>query len=1804
MAIIYKDTPSSSGIDFSDGDAVRAALQAIPEEAPAADSTMSMAEFANNNAADLEARAEYFAQNETLLEKAASFNLQDPDSYISQGLKIATGRDKTADKQIAKFRQADWGIFNNFGSASVLEDAPEEIKAGERRLIEAWGNTKPEGFWENADALNENIGGFFGDPLTALSFLWGGPAINMSAKASLAAEKGIRKTVLNTLASQGSKSMALKVGGAGAAWSGLADAGTQRRAMAADAQKEWDVPRLGIAVALGGGVGSAMGAAAPKIAAYFAQPGSKYNSLFESKLDDQTLNSSVDETQVARDMANETGEPLQLDLTLDEVENVDAPFKDEIEELLTGLAPNENKAKEQARFNANRSREATKEARRVEAEDKRYGGFVTDSQIDQIVEEYDIKRLDLENIIADYEATRDFPNIDDLDDKLIEEVGEAFYELNAPKQRTEFAIASFRNYMDTRKKSSTPPSENIIKSIDALTILAQEADRVEIPAPILTQAKAFSNKIGGGKATEEEVADTLLQVQQGLISPDTARAVLLKKTQRFHGVLAFGRATKVLTKFNNDSSISKDLAETIRHDANVTYTSDVKQVGMDFNETWKDYAGTLYAPLVSALKKARVTSGFGGTKDIVNKELKNALLGNKSKSPEINEAASAIRKNVLDEVIRRNEELGITTETLDPNYFPRLWDRAALMKDFYGSRYPGSPARRQAKEGQGENKFANLLVKDGEAKDLVEAGNIIKSMLSKNVTSPGGSSHVAGNSFFVSRKFNKIKNDADYEDFLDNNIENVLFQYITQSANSHTKKKVFGVDRLSSTNPDEVTFETKFLEPIRKQVNESQNNPDAFTAKDADDIRGLYKSLTGEGLEDWGPKGQFVRDLGVTAIRTSTLPMAVASSIQEIFLNIRAAGVSGTAKGFVQAMGQGVEQNINNIKRALGEQGLTDNEIISEMKESFMFLENASVSAADRLGDSSIAGKTFKSINRGFFKITLLDDWTKLVQLASYNIGKSLVHKNLTAIKNNGTLGDSKRIKLMRNQLAELNIDVDEGIAYLNRNNGEVNSKDPFYKGIKRAASRYTRGIVLDTDPRSAIKPTWMSDPKRAILGELMGYPTAFTNKPIKDFIRGFSNPVGDPTTFINTASATTLMLTTAMYINDARNPKAKVDKDYPELVLDAAARVGALGVIGDVTKRGAETFIRSRGDPVSTALTLIGPIGSDISRASYSSLSSVIGSRMPFYGAYPLLIGEDRKKDYDEWWKNLGDDGPRAPYEKGGEVEVAQAGKEPDERIDKMTGRPYDSQAGDAYIDEEDRSERKQFVIGGVAALTKVVSPFVAAMTKNILGSAKVNNLKVSKDSAEKVSLKLEENYTQRDPDNESGLNDPDFQEALFVMTRNSMNEKNDLSTTDLQEDYPSFKNYVDDVEGAGESYGTERYTPEQMADYDREGELDELFMGDNGGGLLNVKKDIEYLLTTVGATQPDSKWETKFTSYHDTLQKIAGPEKIEVSANDMIKSFEPDERRLVRKIFNKMPMSAMPNNKPIDYSVNKKTRNKNKETYIALSTEKELQYRAVSSGFFNEFEEAFGMPNETGMHIGSKFHAERMSLLTRSEADPDFTDFDFEVSTARKTSNRLNKPVSTQDKVKPMAMMRGYIQVKKPLELDIDEFSQTSNAANLFDDKKVMEQITAAVLDQSTDLNASKWIASKNNLLAKIEDFELWKNDRILRNREDPDFSLGTKLDQKDDFIERLKNAELNLLFRSMVEAQGFDSIKYTNITDTPAAARNQPKGSDNPFSYILFNPGQFKTEGAIEFDPKDVRHNFEDGGRVLTALKEGVA
>ena len=76
-----------------------------------------------------------------------------------------------------------------------------------------------------------------------------------------------------------------------------------------------------------------------------------------------------------------------------------------------------------------------------------------------------------------------------------------------------------------------------------------------------------------------------------------------------------------------------------------------------------------------------------------------------------------------------------------------------------------------------------------------------------------------------------------------------------------------------------------------------------------------------------------------------------------------------------------------------------------------------------------------------------------------------------------------------------------------------------------------------------------------------------------------------------------------------------------------------------------------------------------------------------------------------------------RLPYAKGGEVVVPNAPSEPDERIDKMTGQPYNIQAGSAFVDEEDPEKRMLFNEGGF--VDKIKEGFVDKMT-DALGVSK----------------------------------------------------------------------------------------------------------------------------------------------------------------------------------------------------------------------------------------------------------------------------------------------------------------------------------------------------------------------------------------------------------------------------------------------------------------------------------------------------
>jgi hypothetical protein len=89
---------------------------------------------------------------------------------------------------------------------------------------------------------------------------------------------------------------------------------------------------------------------------------------------------------------------------------------------------------------------------------------------------------------------------------------------------------------------------------------------------------------------------------------------------------------------------------------------------------------------------------------------------------------------------------------------------------------------------------------------------------------------------------------------------------------------------------------------------------------------------------------------------------------------------------------------------------------------------------------------------------------------------------------------------------------------------------------------------------------------------------------------------------------------------------------------------------------------------------------------------SSVLNDIFRSYGnmiGTPLMpvTPEEREEAFDR---------ERERFAKGGRVMVPNAPLEPDERIDKMTGQPYNIQAGSAFVDEEDPEKRMLFNEGG----------------------------------------------------------------------------------------------------------------------------------------------------------------------------------------------------------------------------------------------------------------------------------------------------------------------------------------------------------------------------------------------------------------------------------------------------------------------------------------------------------------------------
>ena len=661
--------------------------------------------------------------------------------------------------------------------------------------------------------------------------------------------------------------------------------------------------------------------------------------------------------------------------------------------------------------------------------------------------------------------------------------------------------------------------------------------------------------------------------------------------------------------------------------------------------------------------------------------------------------------------------------------------------------------RKAIEEGQEE--LANIFVKVGEAKDLTEGQAIVTEMLDKrNQLSSGTNGHF----FSATRAFEKITDDSLVVKFLNPDVRTTIMDYNFQAGKALAKKITLGVST-------EERFIDKWVNSIDADMRKAGK---PLTKRDKQNIVDLYRTATGENLTRYSPEVQNIADAYTLTTRVALLGGVTLSSLTEIMVNLGRAGFRNTAKAFVEASEIGFKKATKDIHSELQTRnGLTAKEAYREFQKVNIAMEQSATptDATHRIGGGDLVNEKMQRFSNKFFRVTLLDQWTKFVQRVSFIASKNFIEENLNTLAKHGSLKPTKKIESIMGELNELDISPEQGVEWIK--NGAKRS-DKFYQNIINGSARYTNQVILHPTGMSGNKPMLHAKPTTTILFQLMGYPAAFTNTVLKG---GFQRLVKDPTrNGFKLASTAFLMTETARMTNWIRSRgESEKNKSTEDIYKAAIARWGGFGLAADQAMKGEKALDYNRSVGATIATSLGGPVISDLNTFLSRGPVQTAQQKVPFSSLGNAIVGKEKMKE----WRKLArqadtgikealniEEEYRAEFNKGGEVNVPNAPIEPDERINKLTGLPYNYEAGSAYMDEDDplKTQRGGFVIGGIVkGATKLASK--AFSTKGDSGffsmaEKKAMDLNQNKGSGDQFISMLKKNGVTEDELEFTGFN------------------------------------------------------------------------------------------------------------------------------------------------------------------------------------------------------------------------------------------------------------------------------------------------------------------------------------------------------------------------------------------------------------------------------------------------------------------
>ena len=652
-------------------------------------------------------------------------------------------------------------------------------------------------------------------------------------------------------------------------------------------------------------------------------------------------------------------------------------------------------------------------------------------------------------------------------------------------------------------------------------------------------------------------------------------------------------------------------------------------------------------------------------------------------------AGKEMRK-LLDDIYDDAVKLGLKpNKVLD--YFPRAW--------------------RIDKIKANKKDFIEKIMR-AEGSTFSSAENLWKQLATEGSPESSSSVGLSKTRLQAERRLLKLK-DKDFADYLSNDVENVLLKYIGETSALLTRTELLGKDVSD--------FTKRWLNKIEKNGNiKLTNNEKKY-------LQLMYEITTGQrgrintsktalGFIPIGKIGAGLNDVLTVSMQTSMLGLSAITSIVETGVPLLlGANYKLGINAFTRAANQSGKEFWNKQKANFGIGNPNKEVRPADRLDLNAFMNSINLGVEDRI--TAIYGQAitrpFTKIQNVFFKTIGLHDLTRFLQLVGYDMGKNLIYKNLKTLVDNPNMNPTNK-KLLQDQLAELGIDANEGIKWIQR--GADHTDDYYLNQVRAGANRYTNDVVMNPTAASNQKPLIHSLASTKWAYGLLGYITAFSNGPLRKVIRNFTK---DARSVVNGANpfsgggniATGRAVTGAafMYSIGLLNYTIRTGgRNYEDLESgkiseeDFVKRVLAYsGLLGPLEMYMRYEFAERYENKIIAAIgSFTGPNVADIVEyltqfSQRGAVAEIVFKRLPFIVALKSIHPEIYQKGLEEARRidkevfGLKGETPERPLENplppireanvtGGLItgpEVSDTKENPADRVDPFTGQPYSDQ-------------------------------------------------------------------------------------------------------------------------------------------------------------------------------------------------------------------------------------------------------------------------------------------------------------------------------------------------------------------------------------------------------------------------------------------------------------------------------------------------------------------------------------------------